>query len=51
MFVTQTQKTLREYHIKNHTEKNRVALKIERTKDMSNAENLQWDYKGITFLK
>ena len=25
-------------------------LKIERTKDMSNAENFQWDYKGLTFL-
>ncbi len=25
-------------------------LNIERTKDMINAENLQWDYKGLTFL-
>ncbi len=25
----------------------RVMLKIERTKDMSNAEKFQWDYKGF----
>ena len=25
-------------------------MKIERTKDMSNAENCQWDNKGLTFL-
>ncbi len=33
------------------TLKKGVKLKIERTKDMSNAENFQWDYKGLTFLK
>ncbi len=32
------------------TLKKQVALKIERTKDMSNTENIQWDYKGLTFL-
>ncbi len=32
------------------TLKTRVTLKIERTKDLSNAENFQWDYKGLTFL-
>ena len=25
-------------------------LKFERTKDMSNVENFQWDYKGLSFL-
>ncbi len=25
-------------------------LKIERTNNMSNAGNFQWDYKGLTFL-
>ena len=35
----------------NHTEKkNSVTLKIERTKDMSNAEHFQWGHKGLTFL-
>ncbi len=32
------------------TLKVRVSLKIERTKDMSNTDNFQWDYKGLTFL-
>ncbi len=41
--------SLREYDTENNTEKT-VTLKIERTKDMSNAENFQWDYKGLTDL-
>ncbi len=32
------------------TLKKRVTLEIERTKDMSDAENFQWDYKGLTFF-
>ncbi len=41
--------TTRIWHWKAHW-KSRVTLKIERTKDMSNAENCQWNYKGLTFL-
>ena len=43
--------TTRIWHWKSHW-KTRVTLKIERTKDMimSNAENLEQDYKGLTFL-
>ena len=43
-----------EIHLKNvnfsliHYEN--MTLKIGRTKDMNNAENFQWDYKGLTFL-
>ena len=36
-----------EYDTENHTEKNVVTLKIERTKDMSKVENFQWDFKGF----
>ena len=32
------------------TLKNRVTLKIEKTKDMSNTEIFQLDYKGLTSL-
>ncbi len=32
-------------HYENMTLKIRVTLKIESTKDMNNAENIQWDYK------
>ena len=41
--------SLQEYGTENHTEKT-VTLKLERTKAMSNAENFQWDYEGLTFL-
>ncbi len=42
--------SLREYDTETHTKKTRITLKIERIKGMSNAENCQWDYKGLTFL-
>ncbi len=46
-------RTTRLWHWKSHwkkNKKNRVPLKIERTRIMSNADNFQWDFKGLTFL-
>ncbi len=41
--------TTRIWHWKSHW-KTRVTLKIERTKNISNADNVQWDYKGLTIV-